>query len=97
MKSEKLEARISPVAKDLIRQASQLQGLEMSEFVVTTLVEKAKEVIEDASVLRLSQESFNQVLDMIDRPARKPSSKLVSALKRHARRESLSEQDLQPK
>jgi len=53
-KSARLEARITPEQKDLIERAAAYRGNTVSDFVVNTLQDAAKAVIQEQEVLRLS-------------------------------------------
>ena len=44
-KSEILKARVSPEEKELIKQAAEILGLTMSEFMRVSILDKSKSVI----------------------------------------------------
>jgi len=56
-KPERLEARIAPEKKRLIERAAELEGLSMTDFMVSKLGAAAIETIRDFETLRLQDES----------------------------------------
>lgn len=61
----RLEARISPDLRTMVKRASELQGRTMTDFVVAAVQDAAQRAIEQAEVIRLSladQECFAQAL-----------------------------------
>ncbi|NOX54728.1 MAG: DUF1778 domain-containing protein [Planctomycetes bacterium] len=53
-KTARLEARITPEQKELIERAAAYQGRTVSDFIVQTVHEAAKAVIEESEILRLN-------------------------------------------
>jgi uncharacterized protein (DUF1778 family) len=81
-RTDRIDARISPDALELVRRAAELQGRSVSDFVVVAAQEAAARAIQEAHVTRLSLEdqiAFAQ--SIIDPPA--PTQTLVRAAKAH--------------
>jgi len=47
-KSERLEARISPENKELFQRAADIQGRTLTDFVVSSLVSAANQIIQES-------------------------------------------------
>jgi uncharacterized protein (DUF1778 family) len=68
----RLEARISTDLHSMLKRAAELQGLTMTDFVVSAVRDAAQHAIEQAEVIRLSradQECFAQALLSPPEPA----------------------------
>jgi uncharacterized protein (DUF1778 family) len=50
----RLEARVSPVQKNLFQRAADLSGRTLSEFVVASAQDAAERLIQDQNVIRLT-------------------------------------------
>jgi uncharacterized protein (DUF1778 family) len=55
-RSERLVARISPRDKETIERAAEMEGRSLAAFTVEHLVAKARQVIKERTVIRLSEE-----------------------------------------
>ena len=74
----RLEARVSRTQKSMFERAASLSGRTLTEFVVTTVQEAAKKVIEDHQTIKLTQaEQQAFVKALLDPPA--PSKRLRKA------------------
>jgi len=68
----RLEARISTDLQALLKRAAELQGITMTDFIVSAVQEQAQRVIEQSALIRLSmanQECFYQALLLPPNPA----------------------------
>ena len=80
-RDQRLEARITPDQKELIERAACVQGRTVTDFVVSTLQEAAKQAIADHTVWKLTQEQQKVFIGALtDAPA--PNQKLQEAYKR---------------
>lgn len=79
-KTQRLELRIAPSAKKLIRQAMSVTGLAAGDLAY----EGAKRLLDEHQRMALVGADRDAFLAAIDREAR-PSPRLVDALKRHRR------------
>ncbi|MCH7225360.1 DUF1778 domain-containing protein [Haloferula sp. A504] len=80
-KSERLVARISPDDKDTIERAATLEGRSLASFTVEHLLAKAREVIEERTVIRLNEEESRRFVEILNAPPRKPTEEMLAALK----------------
>lgn len=79
----RLEARIPRPVKERIERAAELTGHTVTGYIIATVGEDARRVVEDAEIMRLSQKdqaAFAKAL--IDPPA--PGASLRRAANRHA-------------
>ncbi len=76
-KSRRLEARLDPVADDLIIQAARLMGESRSTFMVRAARESAERVIARADVTIMPAEQFDILIESLDAPD--PVEKLARA------------------
>ena len=80
--SARLEARISPELRNLLRRAAELQNRTVTDFVVSAVQEAALRAVDQAEVIRLTladQERFARAL--ISPP--KANAALKRAFSRH--------------
>ncbi|MHB8464179.1 MAG: type II toxin-antitoxin system TacA family antitoxin [Acidimicrobiales bacterium] len=80
VRSDRIEARLSPDQRERIDRAARFEGQTRSAFVVAAAVEKADQVIADLTTTRVPVDFFEQLLAALDDPGEAP------ALARAARR-----------
>lgn len=68
LRSQRLEARISPEALAVVKRAAELQGRSVSDFVVSAAQEAAARTIEETTILRLSAEGQRAFAEAIAHP-----------------------------
>lgn len=69
----RLEARISPSLRSLLKRAAEIQGRTMTEFVVSAVQEAALQTIEKSEIMKLTmadQECFANALLSPPKPAK---------------------------
>ena len=71
--------RIPFLERDLIDQASQVAGMNRSQFMIDVAVREAKKVILEQSSLFVTAEKFDAIIDQLDNPA-PPSKALLKTL-----------------
>jgi uncharacterized protein (DUF1778 family) len=81
-RDQRLEARITADQKALIERAASVQGRTVTDFVVATLQEAAKQAIAEHTVWKLSQEQQKVFIDALLEPPL-PNAKLRDAHKRY--------------
>lgn len=70
-KDTRLEFRVTSAEKRLIAQAAHLRGQSLSGYAISTLVEDARQVIDNATRIELSnrdRDEFLAILDADDEP-----------------------------
>lgn len=81
-KAERLEARLSRAQKELIQHAADLLGRSLTDFVISSIQEKAKKVIREHEVITLTaKESKDFVNSLINPPL--PNAALKKAAQRY--------------
>lgn len=83
-KQERLEARLTPEQKELLRRAAALEGTSLTDFVVRSAQRAAEQSIRDHSRLVLTvRESRDFVEALLNPPG--PSATLHAAAERYKR------------
>lgn len=80
VKTDRLEARLSPEAREQIERAASTSGLSVSAFVVEAAVERAEKVIASATTTVVPADYFDDLLAALDEPDEAP--RLSDAAKR---------------
>jgi len=83
VKTDRLEARLSPDERERIEQAASTAGLSVSAFMVGAAVERAEEVIAAATTTVVPADYFDGLLAALDEP--EPAARLAKAAKRSRR------------
>jgi len=81
-RDQRLEARITEDQKALIERAASVQGRTVTDFVVATLQEAAKQAIAEHTVWKLTQAQQEVFIHALIEP-RAPNAKLREAHKRY--------------
>lgn len=85
-KDERIDVRLHKRAKELITRAAALRHQSVSDFVVSVLLERSRDVIERASVLELGEREASRFLEALASPP-SPNAKLREATQRHRKAE----------
>jgi uncharacterized protein (DUF1778 family) len=86
VKSERLEARVSPDERALIERAAAMAGLSVSAFLVTAAVERADEIITDTTTTTVPAEYFDKLVAELDRTEPAPALRRAAVrARRHGR------------
>lgn len=83
IRTARIEARIAPEVLNLVKQAAEMQGRSVSDFVVSAAQEAAHRAIEEAQIIRLSAEDQRRFVDLLLNPP-PPAPALERAKKAHA-------------
>jgi uncharacterized protein (DUF1778 family) len=83
VKTDRLEARLSPDERKRIEQAASASGVSVSAFMVGAAIERANEVIAAATTTVVPADYFDSVLAALDKP--EPAPRLAKAAKRTRR------------
>lgn len=81
IRTERLVARISPRDKETIERAAEMEGRSLAAFAVEHLLTRAREVIEERTVIRLNEEESRRFVEILNAPPRKPTAEMLEALK----------------
>jgi|SRR5882672_2943474 len=80
--NDRLEARITPEQKELFKEAAALQGVTLTDFIVSSVYQAAIRILEARQVLELSRHDQKAFVKALLRP-RAPSQRLRAAWSRH--------------
>jgi uncharacterized protein (DUF1778 family) len=72
VKTERLEARLSPDERERIERAASTAGVSVSAFMVGAAVERAEEVIAAATTTVVPADYFDGLLAALDQPDAAP-------------------------
>lgn len=90
VKTDRIEARLSPDERALIERAASTSGLSVSAFLVSSAVARADEVIAAAITTLVPADYFDQLVTALDEPAAAP--RLAKAARRARRDAQISQQ-----
>lgn len=62
----RLDLRIKPDIKEILSTAANMAGTSLSAFVISSTLEKAKQIIEDQDIVRLSNQDRDAFLKALD-------------------------------
>jgi uncharacterized protein (DUF1778 family) len=83
-RTSRIEARIAPEVLAVVKQAAELQGRSVSDFVVTAAQEAAHRTIEEVGLIRLSAADQRRFVDLLLNPLPPPPA-LLRAKEAHAK------------
>ena len=72
IKTDRIEARLSPDERSLIERAAATSGMSVSAFVVGAAVERADEVVAVSTVTVAPADYFDRLLAALDEPDAAP-------------------------
>lgn len=82
LKDSRLTARVSEETTELVKNAAELLGMSLSQFIIEATTSKAHEEIERHQKIKLSYETANTVFAIFDNPP-PPNNNLINAAKRY--------------
>lgn len=77
-KDTRLVARTSPEIQEIIQRAADYSGATLSQFLIESVMDKARNVIEQTETLHLSMAGADALLAVLENPP-KASKKLLKA------------------
>ena len=83
VKTERIEARLSPDERARIERAASTEGVSVSTFLVGTAVDRADQIISQATSTIVPAAYFDELLGALDDPS--PAPRLAKAAERSAR------------
>ncbi len=79
----RLNFRLPTALKETIEEAANRLGQSVSDFAVSTLVQTAREVIEQENVTRLSARDRDVFVALLDKPSIQPNEALKAAARKY--------------
>jgi uncharacterized protein (DUF1778 family) len=89
VKTERMEARVSPDERARIERAASVSGQSASAFMVSAAVDRAEEIIAEATTTSVPADYFDDLLAALDEPA--PAPALTKAARRVRRRRRIQD------
>ncbi len=88
-KAERLEVRLTPTAKSLLAQAAQLRHTTLTDFLVSSAIKAAEDVLVSPKVFEISaEEGWSTLMDLLGEPEPEtPDPELVALLRSKHERE----------
>lgn len=82
-KAERLEVRLTPAAKSLLSHAAQLRHTTLTDFLVSSAMRAAEDVLVSPRVFEINtEEGWSALMDLLDEPAgAQPPAELVRLLR----------------
>jgi uncharacterized protein (DUF1778 family) len=78
-RNERIDLRISSELKRLIEQAATLTGQTVSSFITDTVVERSRQVIQEAETIRLSTQDRDIFLAVLNDENARPNAAMLEA------------------
>ena len=78
-KEERISARVTRDVHSTLRQAAEMVGATVNQFLVQTALKEAQNIIERERTIQLTQRNAKVFFGMLDRPP-KPKAKLRAAV-----------------
>ena len=84
-REDRIELRATTEEKQLLVAAATYERLDVTAFILRNILPRARDVVDRAERIRLSERDTSRILKLLARPP-KPSVELLAAAKRRARR-----------
>jgi uncharacterized protein (DUF1778 family) len=78
--NQRMNLRIAPEVKSRLNRAASLSHVDLTSFVTQAALREADAVIAAAEQIKLSEESYMRMLDLLENPPA-PNDKLLAAAK----------------
>lgn len=69
-KSERLNLRANAWQRTMLKEASEVEGTTVSDFILRSATRAAEDVLADRRVFALSEDRWQAFMEILDRPAR---------------------------
>ncbi|MHB1564814.1 MAG: type II toxin-antitoxin system TacA family antitoxin [Leptospirillum sp.] len=79
LKHARMEFKTTDDVKELLSKAAALSGVDLTSFVINTAADRARAVLADHSVLKLTAEEHARFLSLLDNPPQ-PTKGLVDLM-----------------
>lgn len=76
--NKRMNLRVSPEAKAKLVRAAALRNTDLTNFVTQSALREAETVIQEAEVIRVSEQDHERILALLENPP-KPNAKLLAA------------------
>ena len=69
-RSEQMSLRVPPEVKRILQQGAAISGQSLTDFLVTTSAEKARQLVEQHRIITMSQAAYEEFTAALEQPAR---------------------------
>src|SRR5437763_15046065 len=69
-RSEQVSLRVPPDTKRILQQGAAIAGQSLTDFLVTTSAEKARQLVEQHRVITMGQAAYDEFATALQQPAR---------------------------
>lgn len=69
-RSEQVSLRVPPNTKQILQQGAAISGQSLTDFLVTTSAEKARQLVEQHRVIAMSEAAYEEFVAALNQPAR---------------------------
>lgn len=80
VKPARIELKTSPQVKSQLERAAAMSGVSLTAFVIQQASEAARRISEEADTVRLNQEAWSKLNEIIDNPP-EPTDALIELMK----------------
>jgi|CXWL01.2.fsa_nt_gi uncharacterized protein (DUF1778 family) len=81
-KTARLEIKTTDIAKDIIRKAAHLSGLDMTSFIMSSAFERAEAVLENHRRIEVSEKTFARLQEVLNEDrTEKPTKALINLMR----------------
>ncbi|MDQ7047230.1 MAG: DUF1778 domain-containing protein [Sulfurovum sp.] len=80
LKDARIEFKTSSEIKNLLQEVANSLGMDLSNFLISTAVQKAKEIQKEENILTLSKKEWKAFHELLDAP-KEPSKDLFLLMK----------------
>ncbi len=77
--NNRMQIRVTPAIKARIARAAAIQNMDLTQFVTSTALREADEVIQRAESVKVSTRDFTRILELLEHPPA-PNAKLRAAI-----------------
>ncbi len=68
IKDARIEFKTTKDIKSLLQEASNAMGMDLSSFLISTAVQRAKEIVKEENILTLSRQEWKDLQEILDKP-----------------------------
>src|SRR6266852_4082494 len=77
-RTEQLSLRVPPATKRILQQGASIAGQTLTDFMVSSSAERARELLEQQRVISMSQSAFDTFAAAMDEPEIRPATPLAA-------------------
>lgn len=79
-RSQQISLRIPPATKHTLQQAAAIAGQSLTDFMIATSAERARQLVEQHRLITMSQASYDEFVAALNNPEVSPATPLAARL-----------------